>query len=47
MTSPRGSAGSGSDDRVVPDNRITNIDIRQGPLMRALGISNLAVQTPG
>jgi membrane protein YdbS with pleckstrin-like domain len=32
---------------IVPSNRITNIDIRQGPLMRAPGISNLAVQTPG
>ena len=32
---------------IVPYNRITNIDIRQGPLMRALGISNLAVQTAG
>ncbi len=32
---------------IVPYNRITNIDVRQGPLMRALGISNLAVQTAG
>jgi uncharacterized protein len=32
---------------IVPYNRITNIDIRQGPLMRALGIANLAVQTAG
>lgn len=32
---------------IVPYNRITNIDIRQGPVMRALGISNLAVQTAG
>jgi uncharacterized protein len=32
---------------IVPYNRITNIDIRQGPLMRALDISNLAVQTAG
>ena len=32
---------------IVPYNRITNMDIRQGPLMRALGISNLAVQTAG
>ncbi len=32
---------------IVPYNRITNIDIRQGPLMRVLGISNLAVQTAG
>ncbi|MEN6340957.1 MAG: PH domain-containing protein [Methanospirillum sp.] len=32
---------------IVPYNRITNIDIRQGPVMRALGISNLAIQTAG
>jgi membrane protein YdbS with pleckstrin-like domain len=32
---------------IVPYSRITNIDIRQGPIMRALGISNLAVQTAG
>jgi hypothetical protein len=32
---------------IVPYSRITNIDIRQGPVMRALGISNLAVQTAG
>ncbi|MDD1684704.1 MAG: PH domain-containing protein [Methanoregula sp.] len=31
----------------VPYNRITNIDIRQGPVMRALGISMLAIQTAG
>ena len=32
---------------IVPYNRITNIDIRQGPVMRALGISTLAIQTAG
>ncbi|MGB9177498.1 MAG: PH domain-containing protein [Methanoregula sp.] len=32
---------------VVPYNRITNIDVRQGPVMRALGISTLSVQTAG
>lgn len=32
---------------IVPYNRITNIDIRQGPVMRMLGISTLAVQTAG
>jgi uncharacterized protein len=32
---------------IVPYNRITNIDVRQGPVMRALGISTLAVQTAG
>jgi membrane protein YdbS with pleckstrin-like domain len=32
---------------IVPYSRITNIDIRQGPVMRALGISNLAIQTAG
>lgn len=32
---------------IVPYNRITNLDVRQGPLMRALGISNLAIQTAG
>jgi membrane protein YdbS with pleckstrin-like domain len=32
---------------IVPYNRIKNIDIRQGPVMRALGISNLAIQTAG
>jgi membrane protein YdbS with pleckstrin-like domain len=32
---------------VVPFNRITNIDVRQGPVMRALGISTLSVQTAG
>ena len=32
---------------IVPYNRITNLDIRQGPFMRYLGISNLAIQTAG
>jgi hypothetical protein len=32
---------------IVPYNRITNLDVRQGPLMRALKISNLAMQTAG
>jgi uncharacterized protein len=32
---------------IVPYNRITNLDVRQGPFMRALGISNLALQTAG
>jgi len=32
---------------IVPYNRITNLDIKQGPVMRALGISTLAVQTAG
>jgi len=32
---------------IVPYNRITNLDVRQGPLMRALGISSLAIQTAG
>nr|WP_320161447.1 PH domain-containing protein [uncultured Methanoregula sp.] len=32
---------------IVPYNRITNLDIRQGPVMRALGISTLAIQTAG
>jgi uncharacterized protein len=32
---------------IVPYNRITNIDVRQGPVMRLLGISTLAVQTAG
>ncbi len=30
---------------IVPYNRITNIDIKQGPVMRALGISTVSVQT--
>jgi len=32
---------------IVPYNRITNLDIRQGPVMRALGISTLSLQTAG
>jgi membrane protein YdbS with pleckstrin-like domain len=32
---------------IVPYNRITNIDIRQGPIMRRLGISTLSIQTAG
>ncbi|MFA5221184.1 MAG: PH domain-containing protein [Methanoregula sp.] len=32
---------------IVPYNRITNLDIRQGPLMRMFGISTLALQTAG
>ena len=32
---------------IVPYNRITNLDVRQGPLMRMLKISNLAMQTAG
>lgn len=32
---------------IVPYNRITNLDIVQGPIMRALGISTLAIQTAG
>lgn len=32
---------------IVPYNRITNIDIRQGPVMRALDISTHSVQTAG
>ncbi len=32
---------------IVPYNRVTNIDIRQGPLMRALDISIFAAQTAG
>jgi membrane protein YdbS with pleckstrin-like domain len=32
---------------IVPYNRITNLDVRQGPFMRFLGISNLAIQTAG
>jgi uncharacterized protein len=32
---------------IVPFNRITNLDVKQGPVMRALGISTLAVQTAG
>lgn len=32
---------------IVPYTRITNIDIIQGPIMRALGISTLRIQTAG
>ena len=32
---------------IVPYNRITNLDIRQGPLMRMFGMSTLALQTAG
>jgi membrane protein YdbS with pleckstrin-like domain len=32
---------------IVPYNRITNIDIIQGPLMRLYGISSLRIQTAG
>jgi len=32
---------------IVPYNRITNIDIMQGPLMRMLSISTLRIQTAG
>jgi membrane protein YdbS with pleckstrin-like domain len=32
---------------IVPYNRITNLDIRQGPVMRALQISTLSIQTAG
>ncbi len=32
---------------IVPYNRITNLDIRQGPVMRALHISTLSIQTAG
>lgn len=32
---------------IVPYNRITNIDIVQGPIMRLFGISNLKIQTAG
>jgi membrane protein YdbS with pleckstrin-like domain len=32
---------------IVPYNRITNIDIIQGPLMRMYGISSLRIQTAG
>jgi hypothetical protein len=32
---------------IVPYNRITNIDIRQGPVMRAFGISTVSIQTAG
>jgi hypothetical protein len=32
---------------IVPYNRITNLDIRQGPVMRGLGISSISIQTAG
>jgi membrane protein YdbS with pleckstrin-like domain len=32
---------------IVPYNRITNIDIRQGPVMRKLEISTISIQTAG
>jgi membrane protein YdbS with pleckstrin-like domain len=32
---------------IVPYNRITNLDIIQGPVMRTLGISTLSIQTAG
>jgi uncharacterized protein len=32
---------------IVPYNRIVNLDLRQGPLMRFLRISTLAIQTAG
>jgi membrane protein YdbS with pleckstrin-like domain len=32
---------------IVPYNRITNVDIIQGPVMRIFGISNLRIQTAG
>ncbi len=32
---------------IVPYTRITNIDILQGPIMRALGVSALRIQTAG
>ncbi len=32
---------------IVPYNRITNIDISQGPLSRAFGLSTLRIQTAG
>jgi membrane protein YdbS with pleckstrin-like domain len=32
---------------IVPYNRITNLDIRQGPVMRALHIYTLSIQTAG
>jgi membrane protein YdbS with pleckstrin-like domain len=32
---------------VVPYNRITNLDVKQGPVMRVLGIFTLAIQTAG
>jgi len=32
---------------IVPYNRITNLDIRQGPVMRRLDISTISIQTAG
>ena len=32
---------------IVPYNRVTNIDIRQGPVMRPLSISTVSIQTAG
>ncbi len=32
---------------IVPYNRITNVDVEQGPISRKLGISSLKVQTAG
>lgn len=32
---------------IVPYNRVTNIDIKQGPVMRVLGISTVSIQTAG
>jgi membrane protein YdbS with pleckstrin-like domain len=32
---------------IVPYNRITNIDILQGPLMRRLGLTTMRIQTAG
>jgi membrane protein YdbS with pleckstrin-like domain len=32
---------------IVPYNRITNVDIEQGPISRALGIASLKIQTAG
>jgi hypothetical protein len=32
---------------IVPYNRVTNIDIRQGPVMRPLRISTVSIQTAG
>ncbi|MBU7045858.1 MAG: PH domain-containing protein [Theionarchaea archaeon] len=32
---------------IVPYNRITNVDVEQGPLSRRLGIASLKIQTAG
>ena len=32
---------------IVPYNRLTNLDVLQGPVMRRLGISTLSIQTAG